>query len=287
MRILRLVGVLALRRHETDLFRELTTRLAAIVAARPDSPGLSGEIVALTAQWLHRIVKHDDLAMFALLQNIALALPAQDALLAADIRLLIKEWQELAGTACLNPHSTLAEGIVSFTLELALARGSKSGWQQAVTGAGQVARLVITRHGIKAALPRILPLLSAGRELLSLELKVGSIENADSFRQQALYLVVRECLSLSEYAARQDLVTTAGDIIADICRYWTEYSIHASPKAIKRFCQLLLAYWMKTSRQAKKVTISDELARPVLLSESDKQRLGFMYELFSGTGGQV
>ncbi|MDR3592140.1 MAG: hypothetical protein P4N41_20985 [Negativicutes bacterium] len=287
VRTLRLIGVLALRRHETDLFREMTTRLAAVVAARPDSPGLSGEIVALTAQWLHRIVKNDDQVMFGLLADMASALPMDDPLIAEDIQALIKEWQELAGTSCLNPHSSLAEGIISFTLELALARGAHGGWQQAVTGAGQVARLAIIRHGVKAAVPRLLPLLSAGRELLALELKFGDPENEGSFRQQALYFLVRECVALAEFAARQDLVSTAGDTIADVCRYWTEYSIHSSPKAVKRFCQLLLAYWMKTSRQAKKVSISEELARPVLLSESDKQRLGFMYELFSGTGGQV
>ena len=237
---------------------------------------MCGEIVTLTIEWLHRIVKNDDLAMFALLVNVASALPAQNTFIADDIKVLIKEWQDLAGTSCLNPNSILAEGILSFTLELALARGDRKGWQQAVTGAGQVARLAITRHGIKAALPRMLPLLSVGRELLALELKFGNTDNADSFRQQALYCVVRECVAIGEFAARQDLISLAGDIIADICRFWTEYSIHTSPKAIKRFCQLLLAYWIRISRQGKKAIISDVLAQPMLLSEADKQRLGFM-----------
>jgi len=276
LRTLRLIGVLALRRRDNDLFRELTNRLAAVVATRLESPGLCGEIVTLTIEWLHRIVKNDDLAMFALLVNVASALPAQNTFIADDIKMLIKEWQDLAGTSCLNPNSILAEGILSFTLELALARGDQKGWQQAVTGAGQVARLAITRHGIKAALPRMLPLLSVGRELLALELKFGNPENADSFRQQALYCVVRECVAIGEFAARQDLISLAGDIIADICRFWTEYSIHTSPKAIKRFCQLLLAYWIRISRQGKKAIISDVLAQPMLLSEADKQRLGFM-----------
>lgn len=276
LRTLRLVGTLALRRHDNDLFRELTNRLAAVVAAKAAVPGTAAEIVSLMAQWLHRIVRNDDMAMFTLLLNVASALPARDSSLDGDIQSLIREWQELAGTSCLNPNSILAEGIVSFTLQLALERGAQKGWEQAVTGAGQIARLAITRHGLKAALPRILPLLSVGRELLALELKIGNCENADSFRQQALYFVVRECVALCEFTARQDLVTTTGDIIADISRYWTEYSVHASPKGIKRFCQLLFAYWTRINRQAKKVAINEELAQPVLLSESDKQRLGFM-----------
>ncbi|MDR3560264.1 MAG: hypothetical protein P4N59_02315 [Negativicutes bacterium] len=276
LRTLRLIGVLALRRRDNDLLRELANRMAGVLSASPEQVGMSGEFIALAAQWLHRIVKLDDPVMFAVLTEMILVLTEKNRMAASDLLLLIKEWQNLAGTSCLNPHSVLAEGILEFTLKLALESERLKVWEQTVIGAGQVARLSILRHGVKAALPRILPLFSMGRELLALELKFGSAENADSFRQQALHHVVRECVGMAEFAARQDLISTAGDVIADICRYWTEHSIYASPKAIKRFCQLLLAYWTRTSRQAKKIAINSELAEPVLLSELDKQRLGFM-----------
>lgn len=111
---------------------------------------------------------------------------------------------------------------------------------------------------------------------MALELKFGRAENADSFRQQALACVVRESLALAAFTARQNMVDTAGDVVSDLYQQWTKVVPPAGVKSVKRFCQLLLVYWLQTSRQAKKYKVDDVLARPQLLSEADKQRLGFL-----------
>jgi hypothetical protein len=136
--------------------------------------------------------------------------------------------------------------------------------------------MAIERHGLAGGFALILPLLEIGRELLALELKFGSADNAGSFRQQALFLLVRENLALAEYIARRDMVTTAGDILAELHRLWLGAG-RANPKAAKRFCQLLAAFWLRTrGSHAKRAVISDDLAIPTLLTETDKQRLGFL-----------
>lgn len=274
-RALKLIGVLSLRRRDGGLFRELTTQLAASVLARPESACLRGESINLASVWLYRIIKNDDQAMFVILSGFISRLAEQGVLDKANIRELVKEWQNLAGTASLNHNSLLGSAILEYTLKLTQAYGVLKEWELAVTGVGQVARLALLRHGVKVAFPQIRPILTAGRELLAMELKFGSVETPDSFRQRALYSIVRECLSLAEFAAKQDMVSTAGDAIADFYHCWL-MDTETSRKAIKRFCQLLLVYWPQVSKVAKKVAVNSEIAEPVMLREADIQKLSFL-----------
>lgn len=275
LRTLATIGALALRRRDGDLFRELAARLAAVTAGRQTGEA-AGELTALTGVWLHRIVQNDDAGLYEILAG-HVAAQAEDGLWpAADLAGLLKEWQALAGTASLRPGSLLAPRISELTLRLAIGRGDGKLWEASLAGAGQTARLAVQRHGTSGGFALVLPILEIGRELLAMELKFGSRETASSFRQQALYLTVRESLALAEFAARQDMVTTAGDILADFYRAWLAAG-RANPKAAKRFCQLLAAYWLRTGgRRARQAGLADDLAAPVLFTDADKQRLGFL-----------
>jgi hypothetical protein len=215
--------------------------------------------------------------MFGVLAEFITRLAENGALDNKAVRLLVKEWQDLAGTATLNPTSELGMQINHFTLKLMLNQRDEKAWEQAVAGAGQVARLAILRSGVKDGFSALVPLFDIGRELLAMELKFGSAENAESFRQRALYAIVKECLALADFAARQDFVTTVGDVITEFYRQWLARPGNPGKKAVKRFCQLLVAYWIRTrARQARNAGISNELAAPALLSDTDKQRLGFL-----------
>lgn len=275
LKVLRTTGILVLRRRDGDLFREIVTRLDAVLPA-----GLAGEpaaeLAALTCAWLHRIVQNDDGNMFAILAEFTARRGESGLWPPADRAALVKEWHNLAGTASLRPRSTLAPAIGECALRLSLAAADLKQWEASVAGAGQTARMAIQRHGLAEGFALVLPLLEIGREQLALELKFGTPEHAADFRPQALYLIVRESLAVAEFAARQDMVTTVGDILAEFLRCWAGAD-RANPRAAKRFCQLLAAYWLRArGRQARRAVISDELAAPVLLSDADKQRLGFL-----------
>ena len=273
LRTLATAGALTLRRRDGDLFRELVARLTAVTADRPPAE-LAGELAALGSNWLHRIIQNDDAAMYDLLAAYIAA--KAEGWPAAAIAGLAKEWQGLAGTASLRPHSRLAPLVSELVLRLAVSREDGKLWEATLAGAGQTARLAVQRHGLGEGFALILPILEIGRELLALELKFGSRENADSFRQQALYLTVRESLAMAEFAARQDMITTAGDVLAELYRLWLAAG-RANAKAVKRFCQLLAAYWLRTGgRRAPKAGLAEDLTTPALLTDSDKQRLGFL-----------
>jgi hypothetical protein len=275
LRALATTGALTLRRRDGDLFRELIARLTVVTVERPPAE-VAGELAVLGGSWLHRIIQNDDLAMYELLAAYITAKADNGRWPAGVIAGMVKEWHGLAGTASLRPHSRLAPLISEQALRLALDCGDIKLWEAALAGAGQTARLAVQRHGLSESFVLILPIFEIGRELLAMELKFGSIENAHSFRQQALYLTVRESLALAEFIARQDMVMTAGDVLADLCRLWLAAG-RANAKAVKRFCQLLAAYWLRAGgRRAQKTGLAAELTAPALLTDSDKQRLGFL-----------
>jgi hypothetical protein len=275
LRILKTCGVLILRRRDGELFREIITRLDAALPTRLTGAP-AAELAGLTGAWLHRIIQNDDTAMYDVLAAFVARKAGNGLWASAELSSLVREWNNLAGIASLRPRSVLAPAIAEQTLRLAHIYGDGPIWEAAVTGAGQTARLAVERHGLADGFALALPLFELGRELLALELKFGSADNAASFRQQALYLLVRETLALAEYIARRDMVTTAGDILAEIHRLWLGAQ-RANPKAAKRYCQLLAAFWLRTrGSHAKRAVISDDLAKPALLTESDKQRLGFL-----------
>jgi len=275
LRILKTCGVLILRRRDGDLFREILHRLDAALPARLTGAP-AGALAALAGAWLHRIVQNGDDAMYDILAAL-IARKAGDGLWApADLAVLVREWNSLAGIASLRPGSALAPAIAEQALRIAYKSGDVKNWGEAVTDTAQKARMAIERHGLAGGFALVLPLLEIGRELLALELKFGSADNAGSFRQQALFLVVRENLALAEYIARRDMIATAGDVLAELHRLWLGAG-RANPKAAKRFCQLLAAFWLRTrGSHAKRAVLSDDLTKPVLLTETDKQKLGFL-----------
>jgi hypothetical protein len=194
-----------------------------------------------------------------------------------QLTVMVKEWQTIASTASLNPYNQLAAKICDFTLQLVLAREELKTWEMAINGAGQIARMAIIQHGTKVAFPIISPFLVIGRKLLFLELKIGSVEVPDEFRQQALNAVIRECLALAEFTARQDLVSAAGDVLGDYYRQWTDIAPQAGQKSAKQFCQLLVLCWQKTTRQASRWLADDELCQPPLLREQDLKKISFLF----------
>ncbi len=275
LKTLRTTGILVLRRRDGDLFREIVTRLDAVLPARLAGEP-AAELAALVCAWLHRIVQNNDGSMFAILAEFTARRGASGLWPPRELAALVKEWHNLAGTASLRPRSTLAPAISECALRLTLAGADLKQWEASVAGAGQTARMAIQRHGIVEGFALLLPLFEIGRELLALELKFGTPEHAADFRPQALYLIVRESLAVAEFAARQDMVTTVGDILTEFLRCWSGAD-RANPRAAKRFLQLLAAHWLRArGRQAKRAGISAELAAPVLLTDADKQRLGFL-----------
>ncbi len=275
LRFVDTAGIIAIRRRDLDFFRQLVARLDAALPAHP-AESLAGGLIALIGAWLHRIIQNNDTDMYDILADFVARRGLGGYWPTPQLAGLVKEWNTLAGTASLRPRSPLAPAIAGLVLRLALAAGEEKLWREAVNGAGQTARMAIQRHGLAEGFALVRPILESGRELLARELKPGSFLDESPFRAQALYIVVRESLAMAEFAARQDMITTVGDILVDFYTCWTETD-SPNRKAVKRFCQLLAACWVRSrSRQSKRAVISDELTLPALLTDADKQRLGYL-----------
>jgi hypothetical protein len=275
LRALTAIGTVALRRHDDDLFREMATRIACWLATKP-SAALSPELIALLSTWLHYIVKTDQPIQFSIVEELTVQLVETKVLSDEALALLFVEWTNLAGTACLNPNTSIASLTLSLMLQLAAKQHKQEVWALATKSTGQVAKLASAHHGnLTSVFQVIYPLLEAGRKLLIIEIRFG--EYTDELNRQALFMVLEECLAIVTFLARQDMTTTTGEVISDIYKHWSNSPcLRGNPKSVKKFCQLLLLFWVKIRRrQAKRgMPINQDLTEPMLIVEKDRLRLG-------------
>lgn len=253
MRALRLIGLFALRRKDTGLILEIQTKLTAWLAAAPLTLSIHEQVAGILAAWLHRVVKAGDAKLFEILTQYIYHLVEKRLLADTAITNIISECNYLAGMDSLNPYSQLAGTIAMTSLELAVQVRTDSIWRQAVDGAGQAARLAIAQRTLTECFAVVYPLFEMGRRILIAELNAGPLN--DSFGRQALYILVRECLQLIEFVARQDFTVTAADIIDQIYLDWIKRQGNIGhKKSIRKFCQLLFLYCTRIKRRQKRAT---------------------------------
>lgn len=277
-RAMRMLGLIAIKKRDEALFREINQYLVAGSAATA-APAGHWQLVPSMLAWLHRIVRQDDPALYLCLQETWRQLLTQNLLTPQESRCLLRESQEIAGAACLNPYSPLAGMILASTLRQTLAQRDLALFLLSVDGASQVAQLALSRHGLQQGFSVIFPLLEIGRKLLTFELKLGTVDRLDDFGQRALAVLFKEYLTLVELAACQDISCIAGEIIADIAQCWQAYpDAVGGKKSIRKFCQLLFMYWVKVRRRQVKQAgnLRSEFAEQDLFVQSEHETLQFL-----------
>ncbi|MBP2650623.1 MAG: hypothetical protein H6Q74_1448 [Firmicutes bacterium] len=265
------IGVLALKHKDNGLFWEIIVRLDGLVKGDSLNKSDLAQITNMTGVWLHNIVKYNNTAMFPVLTDFVVNVLNLEKLTQIELTTFVKDWYNVAGTACFTPNSDLAARIIAFTFKMTLSRWESRGMELTVKGACQVARIVILEKGIKEAFPYIWPLLDTGRNLLAQELKLVSAGAEGSYRRHALFAIVRELVVLMRFAARKDMLLTFGEVISQIYQCWLGSFSSGSAKSIKRFCQLLVAYWLRIrTGQEKKTMVSNEF---IMKNDQDCQKL--------------
>lgn len=271
---LKTMGVLGLRRRDVALFREVNMRLAGWLTANPQPHAIAEEITKMIGAWLYRIMRINDLTLFSIMTELVRSLLATKVLREDALTLLFDEWGDVAATACLNPNSQLASLILDFMFTVVASLNLTKQWMQVIRIAGRVAKLAVYRHGLIPSFMMFCPLLETGRKLLWTELNF--VEYIDELHQQQLFRVVRECLIILNYAARKNLLGSTGELIVDLFIHWVNCpECNGNPKSIKKYCQFLLLFWLKTKKQSKRYMPRNmEFIQPILFSEGEKQRLG-------------
>jgi hypothetical protein len=279
LRSVRIMGVLVLRRKETALFREVNARLINWVIDG-QSQTAANEVVLLYSVWLYRIVKTDNLSMFNILLEFIWRMFDANCFKKSSVTLWLTEWSNIAGMAALNPYSPLASYIVEQMLLLAGKQQRPDMLLTAVRKTGYVIRLSINQHGIKTAFSLLYHLLETGRKMFVAEIKFG--EHSDGYRKEALLQILKELIALLTYAARQDIIYTTSDVIAEVYKCWINLpkengNVFVNEKSVKKFCQLLLLFWLRTKRHPEKNMPADgAFIEPMLISEKEKSQLGFI-----------
>jgi len=275
IRTLKLIGVLGLRRRDTALFREINMRLSVWLIANPGTDDdIVTEIVSTLTAWLHRITWLGDTFLFSIIADSTFSLIEAEALTDAGIELMIDDWGNVAAAACLNPNSRVTGLIIEFIFKVSNHQKTNKQWIKVIPLTGRIAKLAVYRHGIITAFMVMYPILELGRKLLWTELRY--VEYIGEFHQELLFRVVKECLIILTYAARQDILGSTGETIVDLFKCWQAHpEIMVNEKSVKKYCQLLLLSWLRNKKQAKKHMPCDaDFMEPMLFSNIEKQRLG-------------
>lgn len=249
------------------MIRDLSAKCLSKLAGgwrRPEFASRQELAVEVITAWAHRSVKAGDVDMYEILTQYIDQLVEEQRLTAPAVNTIVKECVHLAGMESLNPFSRLAGRISLFVLELALKVKTPAIWRQAVDGAGHAARLAVAQRFLSESFGVVYPLFEAGRRLLGAELNAGHYN--DTFRQDALYTLLRECLQLVEFVSRQNFTTTFADIIDEIYHKWSKQQNNiGQEKSIKRFCQLLFLYGTRIKRRQKHITAEGAVLMPAML----------------------
>lgn len=273
LRGLRIIGVMALRRHDEALFREISLRVGNLHYIDEE---IAKAVVGVLNEWLHRVIKIEDQAMFLLVLQLCLHYIDKNELSDNIYDLIVLEWQNLAGTAALNPRSRMASETIDFLLTIAEKRVNEAFWTLVISAAAKTGRLAVSQHDdIETSFTTLYPLLDAGRRMLSAELKFHKC--SDGLRQKVLFLIARECVMIASLIARKDMTSSTGEVFGKLYYCWiNDPQVRGSQKSIKKFCQFLILYWMKyRHRQSRRGMLEhSDITEPSLLTDAEKERLG-------------
>ena len=272
------IGAAALHRHDIGLFREIAVQLADWVDKK-SYPEISRNLVGIFTVWLHDIVKNEDEQGMEVMTDFLFQIIGRKEFSDDEIRLFLQEWLRFAGIAALNPESTLAPSMMFAGLQAAAKQGDLLLWTLAISAAGQIPAQGIQQRGIEKAFSVLYPIFETGRILLGNELKFGGDGYADSYRQQALLVVVNESLILMNLAARRSLISSVDEMIAEVRSSWLQYPPACyTRKQAKKYCQLLYFYWRQTQGKSghRGKEAEKELIVPLRLTEQERKRLKFL-----------
>lgn len=274
VRAVRTCGMIALRRHDQDLFREINVRFVSWAISIKHFC-MSSDYANLLVVWLNRITKYDHILLFNYWKETAEALVSEGALAHNEFGLLIDECANAAGTSALNPHSKLPAEYITYILNFTVKNGDTKTWLRAVHVTRRIGSLALSRYDMPMAFKIVHPLLDMGRKLMTDELRFW--EYSDGRRKEQLFILLKECIMLVELKSRQDMTASSAEIIAELYRQWNlQPGIIGNQKSVKKFCQFFFLYWQTIKRrQAKRsMPLDNDISQPTLISENDRKRLG-------------
>lgn len=274
------IGKLAIRHQDEALFREMAVRFIQWSDTAKAASEYTGAGHCLSA-WLYQVINKNDPTVLPVLDHLAESLGGNGLMKGRVLQELLSTWTQLAGTACMNPNSTVAPKVIERILSLAMNTRDIAFFRVVLQGLGQICSMALTRYGIEDAFVIVLPVAEAGRRLLQDEIMFGPSE-VSAFRPQAIHLFVKELLSAFGHLARQRMIITTGEVVGEFHDLW-----HYRPdltesygKSARTFCQLLLSFWMQNHKsKARRIELVGSAKKELNgFSQSDRDKLQFILQ---------
>ena len=249
MKQVQTVGVITMRRQEVELFEKFAGMLQEKLSHNKNNIAAT-EFRQCMYNWLYRIIRHSADARFAVAWGeLANAFLKYCQGSDEDYGDIIDDWIKLAGIACINPYSKLGVIVISQVGEAVFQLDNLNVFRRTVRAAVQVVTMIATRYGMKESFFAIHALADLGRRILRDELIYGE-NTITGIRTLMLKILVHELLLVFDMLARQKMTISGGELIDEFEELWRNNTSVADTygKNARKFCQLLLAYWLQTHK---------------------------------------
>ncbi len=268
---LKVIGIGAVRKNDTGLYREINSRYNQWIGRHMQKSNIA-VVTDCQLFWLHGIVQKDNLEMYTAWLEINDAVLASGLVNSQELLDFLNGWCQIFGQAGLNPFSQLGPAMLNNVISISLATEDIALIKPILQKLGQNLCCIIGVHDLKSSFAVLFPLFEWGRNIFQNELRFPG--NGDGIRQKYLFLIIRQIMMIIEQIARKNVMSTSGDIIIQLYRLWSVYpTLPCNSMRVKKFCQFLMLYWLRTSHRVKEISSYEEITKPQLFSLQEMDNL--------------
>jgi hypothetical protein len=159
LRAVKQVGILAVRRRDEGLFREMMTRIMKVFVMRA---GNMARLTAVLTAWLERILHQDGDDCYEAWRSCLTESLAKGQWTSIDLLALLESCRSMAGLAAMNPYSSVMRRFLDDMLRYGELQEDRDVQITAVQIVGMAMRIAVHDYPSALSMPYITPLSRFG-----------------------------------------------------------------------------------------------------------------------------
>lgn len=271
---LKIIGIGAVRKNDTGLFREINSRYSQWISKYLHKSN-TAYVTDCQLFWLHGIVQKENVEMYDTWWGVTETVLVSGLVNSPELIIFFNGWCQIFGQAGLNPYSKLGPAMLNNAIANVLATEDIVLIKQVLHKFGQNLCCIVGVHDLQNSFAVLFPLLERGRTIFQGELKYPGDD--DGVRRKSLFMLIRQIMMIIEQISRKDIMSTPGDVIVQLYRQWSKYpSLPCNSMRVKKFCQFLMLYWLRTNHRVKEYSSYEEITKPEMISIQEINNLGYL-----------
>lgn len=239
IRAIKQTGMLAIRRRDDALFREIMSRVMTIFFAKT---GDTDKLTSLLVDWLERILHQDAEACYSAWRDCFADSITQGHWTSSAMLALLESCRSLAGLAAINPYSETMRRFLADILDYSEMTENTEVQITAVQIVGMAMRIAVRDYPRPLSMPYLVPLVQFGGSQAWRRLRFPMLYETGEGRVLRavwqVFILLEQELEEKEYQEQTDMLASV----------WDAYRAEYSPaERDSLFWRALFAYRRETS----------------------------------------